>query len=85
MKKYRIYTENKNLEKIKELASSYLESFTIFQAGGCWKGAWEDSVVIESIGKFLLGDVRRLAMEIKKMNDQEAVLITQEDVEIILI
>lgn len=76
----RLYTEDKNREVIEELATKWLNSFTLYTAQGRWEGIAEQSVIIE-VGypqaeddeyRAVLG---HLAEEIKYVNQQEAILI----------
>lgn len=80
----RICTENKNHEQVRELCAKRFDAFTIYYGMGAWKGKLESSMTIEIA---YLGDkeayaqgrecmkARQLALEIKKLNAQEAVLI----------
>lgn len=75
---FRISTKNKNQEAIEKLAGKYFEGFTILKADGFWRLQKENSLVIEvDTG---LGDkekVNQLAIEIKTLNQQEAVLVQE--------
>ena len=79
-KTFRIYTENKNKEDIQALVSKYFEGFTLYEAKGVWKGKSEPSLVIEVLGHgSLTGIVREVAEKIKKLNNQEAILVQKID------
>ena len=75
MKLYRIYTENKNLEQIKEIVSKYFAGYTIYRASGFWEKVEEQSIIIE----ILTNDqslILAVAKEIKSYNKQQVVLVT---------
>lgn len=79
-KSFKIYTERLNEEKIKELLSISFDGFTIIHTKGFWKGASEDSVIVEIITKNATL-VKAIAEQIKKFNKQEAVLVTSQAVD----
>ena len=87
--KARIYTEARDVENIKALVGVAFDGFTIFDATGVWKGQEEQSVVIEilclesfdSLQESFRRRVRATAKSIKKVNQQEAVLVTFEEIE----
>ena len=90
MKLYRICTEDKNREAIKAACDVALPGYTIISAIGLWRGVEKSSLVIEYIdfGDLLLGHQRdvqevidTLALDIKVVNNQEAVLATVQDVQ----
>lgn len=78
MNLYRIYTENKDLPKIKEICNKYADGYTLIPAVGCWKGTEEHSVIIEIIGTEddQFTKVNPIAQEIAWVNHQESVLVT---------
>ena len=82
MKRYLIYTEDKgNLESI---AGAYLPNCTITKGIGIWEGGVKSCVIIEAIGnegKVIIA----CAKEIKRVNKQDAVMVTQETVDMVLI
>lgn len=84
MKKFRIYTEDVNSEKTKELVSICFDGFNVTRTKGYWKGKAENSAIIE-----IFTDneplIRALCEAIKKNNKQEAVGLTIEPVDFILI
>jgi hypothetical protein len=87
MKLYRIYTEKKSLDKIRNLLNVCFECYTIIEGQGTWKSKGEKSVIIELL---LNGDVNEkrvyaVADSIKVLNKQEAVLITAQEIETRLI
>ena len=87
MKHYRIYTEKKNRDKIRNLLNVCFECYTIIEGQGTWKSKGEKSVIVELL---LNGDVNErrvyaVADSIKILNKQEAVLITSQEIETRLI
>ena len=75
---YRIYTENKNLHKIRSAVKSFFpQGATIYDTHGIFEGSIEESVVIELIvSQERETDVMNLAKDIKVLNEQIAVKIT---------
>jgi hypothetical protein len=71
---YRIYTQEKNREKILKLLSKTFESFTVQPILGYYKGKEEKSIVLEVVGARAL-QIQQLADTIRKMNGQQSVLI----------
>lgn len=84
MKVFRIYTENKNEARLKELISICFDGFTVIHTKGFWKGVPENALLIE-IYTENAELIRALAGAIKKNNKQEAVLVTSADVDFQLI
>ncbi len=84
MKRFRIYTQNKNLEVVQKLTSIYFDGFTVIRTTGFWKGAPEDAIIVEIYTKNETL-VRALAEAIKKKNEQEAVGLTIEPVDFELV
>ena len=77
MNTYRIYTEDKNRDKVLNMTSVYFKGFTFFPCIGYWMGDREDSLVIEIIGEaHIYRHVQSLAHWIKVQNKQQNVLIT---------
>lgn len=82
--RYRLYTEEK--PNLRELVSAMFRSYTMFPAEGVWEGHSENSAVIELIGeKADAPMVARLAERIRVTNDQTAVLVTAEPVQVIMV
>lgn len=85
MKRYRIYTEEKNREEIEEIIACYYEGYTIFDSKGYWRGKdrvySEKAICIEIITDGDSAKILRLCSLIKEYNQQEAVLLTGESVE----
>lgn len=72
---YRLYTERKNIDKIKDIATKYFSGFTILTGTGFWKGEKEESLILEITGgKEEKEKVKKLGKDIKKTNDQESIL-----------
>jgi len=84
MKRFRIYTEDKNREKIEELLSIAFDGFTVIRTKGFWKGTPENAVIIEIFTKDAKL-VRALCGAIKRCNKQEAVGLTVEQVDFELV
>jgi uncharacterized membrane-anchored protein YitT (DUF2179 family) len=73
---FRIYTENKNQEKIEEIISRHFDGFTIYKAEGFWRLQKEKTLVIEILGESnIVEKINSAAKEIKKENNQDAVLV----------
>ncbi|KKK83012.1 hypothetical protein LCGC14_2797650 [marine sediment metagenome] len=74
---YRIMTEDLNRDQVIKLASKYFDGYSISKPGarsGFWKGQEEASLLIEVITS-AKNKVMQLANEIKKLNNQESVLV----------
>lgn len=83
MRLYRIYTEDKNRERIEEEVSKYFDGFTIYEAIGYWKREKEKSLVIEILRSgwdYKQGTAETLAENIRILNKQEVVLLTEQKV-----
>jgi hypothetical protein len=76
MKSFKIYTENTNEKYIEELLNVSFDGFTIIHTTGFWKGQKEDSIIIEILtnNKTL---IHAIAKQIKYINHQESILITE--------
>lgn len=84
----RLCTENKNHEQVRALCAKHFEAFTLYYGLGAWKGEYESSLTIDIAqlgeptsfeqGQFCM-NARRLALEIKALNGQEAVLLEYID------
>ena len=58
--------------------------YTMFQATGCWKGKMEYSLVFEVIFENFTDSVhaaREYTIDLKKAGNQEAVLVTRQEIE----
>jgi len=70
-------TEDLNRDKVIKIANKYFDGYSISKPGaraGFWKGQEEDSLLIEVITS-AKNKVMQLANEIKKLNNQESVLV----------
>lgn len=77
----RIYTEDTNRKNTLDLCSTYFAGFTVTFGQGYWKGQVEKSLIIE-IAIHSPSSVKRayrLAKEIKVLNGQESVLVTESE------
>ena len=81
MKMYRIYTENKNLEGIKEILNRTFNAYTLFEGLGVWRGTEEKNLTIEILSEIAPMYLALVVYDIKKANNQEAVLLTWYEVE----
>jgi hypothetical protein len=73
---YRILTENKQRQRVENIVSREFDAFTLYTGTGHWNGGKERSLIIEIDADAIKGDaVRNLALEIKALNEQEAVLV----------
>jgi hypothetical protein len=85
MKIFRIYTENKDFFGrkllIKEVAA-YFSAFTVLDGEGYWQGVREASIIFEIIAPAIQSErIYSLASGIKRINQQEAVLVTVQEVQ----
>jgi len=70
----RLMTELKNPEQIKRIIHGFGLDYTAFIAEGCWRGVAEPSLVLE-FDDASLKAVIEIAVAIKRMNEQQAILI----------
>lgn len=83
MRRYTIYTENKNCEEVEGILSNYFTGYTITQGVGAWKGEKEQSLVITYFGTETNASlVEACALSIKHTNRQESVLVVCEPCEV---
>jgi len=73
-KLYRIFTEAKNVEWLKDLAVANFGGCTFIDAGGVWLGGKEQTIIIETVNQDER-QVKKFVREICRYNDQESVLI----------
>lgn len=73
---FRIVTENRNLTQIKEALARFGLDYTMYRAEGCWQGHSERSVAIE-LDNTNRSSAEIIALAIKYMNQQEAVLLQE--------
>ena len=93
MKVYRIYTEDINRETIETLADEMLPEYTIYNAVGKWDHVKENSLILEYIdfGSFVSSEhdmatiIWNVATAIKKLNNQQVVLTTVQDIQATLV
>lgn len=82
---YRLFTENKNYDQIKKLAGDLFDGFTIIKTDGVWQGESEHSLIIEIDISDNRPDVtpkiKVLCYQIKKLNQQDKVLVQKIDCE----
>lgn len=78
---YRIYTEDKNRNKLEKIVATYFHGFTLIPSTGYWEGAKEESLIIEVVGINEDTKIRQCAEAIKAVNEQQAVLVTCTPVE----
>jgi hypothetical protein len=88
MKTYRIYTEDINRDEIIKIVSDQFESYTLFSGIGQWKLEQEMSLVIEIIDverDDIQVKVEMIARQIKELNLQESVLLTETETEAVFV
>lgn len=84
IKAYRIMTEDKNRPELTALVTSRFDCFTIYHGVGYWRGNAEGSLTIEIIdvrGDISYEQIASLAKSIKRLNKQEAVLVTVSELQ----
>lgn len=80
----RIYIGSNNdtkileLDKIQNILNIWLESYTIIQAVGVWKGTKENTAIVEIYGTYNLGIIEILKRELK----QDAILVVNNFLEV---
>lgn len=72
---YRILTERKNQQGIESLASKYFDGFTVYPAIGFWQGRKEGSIILEVETNLGNQPINQLALDIKALNQQQAILV----------
>lgn len=77
---YRILTEDKNYTKIIEIIDQHFTGYTMYQAKGVYCSTVESSLVIEidtnnGLDRSYERAIKDIAQQIKKLNDQECVLV----------
>ena len=80
----RLYTEDVNREGTLAILDARFDAYTVIPAIGRWRGKSEATLIIEldGVGYFAANQV---AQEIRKANNQEAILLTVESRESILL
>jgi len=78
---YRIYTENINKHAIEKLVSDFYDGYTIIEATGYWQSKKEKSLIIEILvyGEHEETIINAIAVQIKKINSQQGVLVAEID------
>lgn len=79
--RYSIYTEYKNIKKVRQVLDSLCGSvgYTLTKCEGRWKSKSEQALKIEIIRQANLETlIRSIVTEVKRLNNQEAVLVTTE-------
>lgn len=71
---HRIYTEDVRREAVIRAISKRFESFTLQPTTGYYSGKPEESIVLEIIGA-AESEIKWLAAEIRKINQQSSVLV----------
>ena len=83
MTRYRLYTERKlNLRNL--VTKAGFQGATIYDTSGIWEGQVEESAIIELIADPTFENQMKigiLADTIKKVNKQDAVMLTMENVQ----
>ena len=77
---YEILTEYKKPGKINKIVSSQFEGFNVERLTGYWKGIQEQAVKISIIAENTIDNdakIKAVAARIKRVNDQESVLINK--------
>ena len=87
MIKYTLYTENKNIKSIKGILNLFYQGYTIINTLGYWQGKKEKSLKIEVITEKTEKDLiyNKIALNciietIKKINNQQTILLTTESI-----
>jgi len=84
MKKFEIFTEEKNREEVEKLLAKKVDGFTLTFGLGYWISTRGETCKENSLIITLLTNeekvVRSIAEEIKKMNNQESVLVVETKV-----
>lgn len=79
---YRILTEDKNHDKIVKIVNRKFDGFTLLTGIGYWRGKPEICLIIEISAPDLAGNRRKviaIVQRIKKLNDQEYILLQKID------
>ena len=80
---YRIITEDLQREKIIELVCGYYSGFSITENTGFWNHELEKSITISIITTGSLKNLRviqTIACQIRQLNKQESVLVTENKI-----
>lgn len=82
---FRIYTESTGGKRTRAIVETgnLFDGFTVIDVEGYWKGAAEESIIIEIMAEGTarnISKVETLARCIKRLNDQDAVLVTETEI-----
>ena len=73
---YRLFTENRQYDQIKKLVCEYFDGCTLIKAEGIWQGKSEHSLIIEIDDQYKCWEkIERLCFAIKKLNEQDKILV----------
>lgn len=73
---YRILTESKNIGQIETWLIAHGFDYTIFTGNGAWRGVRENSMAIELV-TVSRDEAAWVAISIKEMNQQEAIVVQE--------
>lgn len=85
---FRIYTEDKNRDRTVKLVGEYFINFSVFYGQCVWHGKQESTVVFEIVDDFTSNGntinkmVIELVKDIRKLNKQSDVLVTESQANI---
>ena len=77
---YRLLTEDKNVLAIELLLRGHFDAYTIYPARGNWKGMPENTLIIEIYTNHAHA-IQTVIEHIKKINEQESVMLQKFDIE----
>jgi hypothetical protein len=72
---YRIYTQDKNRRMVRAILKKVFPAYSMQRGEGCWEGQSERTLIIDLVGDRIESKVKNVAMQIKRENHQEAVLV----------
>ena len=72
---YRLFAECKNEAELEKLITNYFEGFTLVKGEGFWRLQKENSLIIEIVTEDTEAKINGLAEDIKRLNNQESVLV----------
>ena len=77
-------TVDRSARLVHSAAATHLESYTVFEAQGCWKGQGEPTLIVEYITDRAtdITKVNAFAHEYKWSNHQESVMIVETKPEV---
>lgn len=86
MKLFRIYTELKRPERLREIVGEYFKSFTVIEAEGCFEHHWEKTAIIEVwTDAENAGWFTEIAQRIGQANEQTAVAVVSLQADVTLL